>query len=180
MRGAIFLDRDGVLNRAIVRDGRPFSPMSLAEFELLPGVAEACEQLALLGPLIVVTNQPEIARGRLPSSEVELMHAFLRHRLPITDVLCCPHDNDDGCSCRKPLPGMLLEGAMRHGSSLEASVMVGDRWSDVAAGQAAGCRTVLIGDGYSDAPCSLNPDSRAIDLSSAVSAIAALTDLEGI
>jgi D-glycero-D-manno-heptose 1,7-bisphosphate phosphatase len=150
-RPAVFLDRDGVLNRAIVRDGKPFSPMQLSEFRLLPGVIETCDRLAAAGlPIVVVTNQPEVARGRLSIDALDDMNAELWRRLPITEVSVCPHDSTDLCSCRKPLPGMILDAAQRHNIDLSRSVMVGDRASDVEAGHAAGCMTIRIGGGYRD------------------------------
>ena len=148
--------------------------MTLAELVLAPGVETACQQLAAVVPLIVVTNQPEVARGQLTMEVVEEMHASLRRLLPLTDVLCCPHDRDDHCTCRKPLPGMLVEGARRHGITLSRSVMVGDRWSDIAAGTAAGCRTVLIGDGYDETTRSASPEFGAPDLLTAVPGILAM------
>lgn len=151
LRPAVFLDRDGVLNRAIVRDGKPFSPMQLSDFRLLPGVIETCNRLAAASlPIVVVTNQPEVTRGRLSIDVLDDMHAELWRRLPITEVSVCPHDSKDMCSCRKPLPGMILDAAQRHNIDLSRSVMVGDRASDIAAGKAAGCMTIRIGGGYRD------------------------------
>lgn len=142
---AVFLDRDGVLNRALVRGGRPLSPSRLEEVELLPGVPEACTRLYDGGfHLIVVTNQPEVARGRLSRDAVEAIHEFLRGRLPLDDVRVCYHDDGAGCDCRKPKPGMLLAAAEAWGIDLSRSFMVGDRWRDIEAGRRAGCTTVFI------------------------------------
>ena len=150
-RAAVFLDRDGVLVRAHVVDGVPHAIRAVAELELEPGAEEACRSLAAAGlPLVVVTNQPEIARGTLTRSAVDRIHARLRELLPLDEILVCPHDDADGCACRKPLPGMLLQAASRLGLDLEASTMVGDRWRDVGAGRAAGCATVLLGREYSE------------------------------
>jgi D-glycero-D-manno-heptose 1,7-bisphosphate phosphatase len=144
-RSAVFLDRDGVLNRAFVRGGVTHPPRDLGELEILPGVEAAARRLADLGLLlIVVTNQPDVARGVQTRETVEAIHDALRARLPIDDVAACYHDTPDGCPCRKPRPGMLRAAAARHGIDLTSSFMVGDRWSDVAAGRAAGCRTILI------------------------------------
>jgi D-glycero-D-manno-heptose 1,7-bisphosphate phosphatase len=171
-RAAVFLDRDGVLNRAIVRDGKPFSPMTFDEFELLPGVELACDELVANGlVLVVVTNQPEIARGRLDVATVEQMNAELRRRLPVLDVVVCPHDNADGCACRKPKPGMINDASARHGLDQKRSVMVGDRASDIAAGRAAGCATVRIGHGYSQEALGLEADASADSLKSALKLI---------
>jgi D-glycero-D-manno-heptose 1,7-bisphosphate phosphatase len=151
-RRAVFLDRDGVLNRTHLRDGVTCPPRGLNELEILPGVESATRRLAGLGlTLIVVTNQPDVARGTQTRRSVEAINAALRARLPLDDVAVCYHDAPDGCPCRKPRPGMLLSAAERHGVDLEASFMVGDRWSDVAAGDAAGCVTLLIDGPHSQA-----------------------------
>ena len=142
---AVFLDRDGVLNRTVVRDGVTHPPDSLAEFELLPGVPDAVRRLADAGfKLVVVTNQPDVARGLQKREAVEEMNAFLCRTLPILGVMACYHDNADNCACRKPKPGMILEAAQRFGLDVRASCLIGDRWSDVAAGQAAGCRASIL------------------------------------
>lgn len=142
---AAFLDRDGVLNRAIVRDGRPYPPATLAQFEILPGVADALTALKSAGyRLVVVTNQPDVARGTTPLSHVEAIHAALLAALPIDAIRCCLHDSADGCVCRKPLPGLLRMAAGELGIDLGASWMIGDRWRDIEAGRAAGCRTIFI------------------------------------
>jgi D-glycero-D-manno-heptose 1,7-bisphosphate phosphatase len=148
---AVFLDRDGVLNRAIVRDGRPFPPRSLEELEVLPGVTDACSSLKAAGfLLIVVSNQPDVARGTLSPDDLSTLHASLLSRIPLDAVLCCPHDDVDACGCRKPAPGLILEAATRFDIALSASVMVGDRWRDIEAGRRAGCRTVFVDAGYSE------------------------------
>jgi len=116
---------------------------------VLPGVPEACGRLQEGGfALIVVTNQPDVARGRLSREDVEAIHDLLRRRLPLDDVRVCYHDDTDGCECRKPKPGMLLEAARDFGIDPERSYMVGDRWRDIEAGRRAGCRTVFIDYGY--------------------------------
>lgn len=150
-RRAVFLDRDGVLNRAIVRNGRPYSPCTLEELELLPGVAAACAALQHSGFLLVlVTNQPDVARGRQTLETVQAMNRQLADRLHLDAAEVCPHDDPDDCDCRKPKPGMLLRAASRLGIALENSFLVGDRWRDIEAGRAAGCRTVFIDRGYNE------------------------------
>jgi len=157
-RRAVFLDRDGVLNRALIRDGRPYSPRTLDELELLPGVAGACAALRASGYLLVlVTNQPEVARGRQTLETVEAMNRQLTDQLHLDGVEVCPHDDPDHCDCRKPQPGLLLRAANRLGIALENSFVVGDRWRDVEAGRSAGCRTVFIDCGY-DEPRPQAPD----------------------
>ena len=150
-RRAAFLDRDGVLNRPTVVDGTPHPPASVDELELLPGVEDACRRLHDAGlMLIVVTNQPDVARGTQTLAEVEALNTELQARLPLDEVRVCPHDDADACDCRKPAPGMLLDAAREHGLELANSVMVGDRWRDIEAGRRAGCRTVFLDAGYSE------------------------------
>ncbi|OAI53263.1 D,D-heptose 1,7-bisphosphate phosphatase [Planctomycetaceae bacterium SCGC AG-212-F19] len=158
MNRAVFLDRDGVLNRAVIRDGKPYPPATLAEFELLPGVPLALERLARAGfELIVVTNQPDVAKGVQRREVVEAFHDSLRASLPIDDIRVCYHLDEHNCACRKPKPGMLLDAALGRNVSLGRSFMVGDRWRDVAAGRNAGCRTLLIASGYRERPAA-RPD----------------------
>jgi len=148
-RRAVFLDRDGVLMRSFTREGRPYPARVLADAELLPTAAEACSTLKDAGALlIVVTNQPDIARGDLEPDVLAALHAWLRPQVEIDDIRICPHDDVDACPCRKPKPGMLTEAASDWGIDLAASVMVGDRWRDVEAGRRAGCRTVFVDRGY--------------------------------
>lgn len=148
---AVFLDRDGVINRAFVRDGKPYPPSSPGELEILPGVPEALSLLSAAGfRLVVVTNQPDVARGEQSRETVEAIHTLLRNQLPIDDFRVCYHDDVDRCSCRKPLPGMLLQAAADLGLDLSASFLVGDRWRDVEAGRNAGCMTIFIDYGYSE------------------------------
>jgi len=150
---AVFLDRDGVLNAVSVENGVPRPPRSIDTFEILPGVEEACAALRRQGfCLVVVTNQPDIARGAQTLEAVELMNGELRQRLPLDDILMCPHDDHHNCDCRKPKPGMLLAAARVHNIDLARSVMVGDRDKDVEAGRAAGCRTVFVDGGYGRRP----------------------------
>jgi D-glycero-D-manno-heptose 1,7-bisphosphate phosphatase len=148
---AVFLDRDGVLNRPVVRDGKPYPPRSLAEVEILPCVPEALADLKQAGFMtIVVTNQPDVARGTQRREVVEEIDAYLASRLPLDQVLVCYHDDRQACDCRKPAPGLILAAARQYGINLGASYMVGDRWRDIEAGQRAGCRTVFLAYGYAE------------------------------
>jgi len=148
-RSAVFLDRDGVINRAVIRDGKPYPPASLAELEILSGVDEALIALRNAGYLnVVVTNQPDVASGKQARETMESMHARLMGKLALDGIKVCFHADADGCECRKPKPGMLLEAAREFGIELRSSFIVGDRWRDVAAGQAAGCKAVFIDCGY--------------------------------
>jgi D-glycero-D-manno-heptose 1,7-bisphosphate phosphatase len=167
---AVFLDRDGVINRALVRDGKPYPPRSLTEFELLPGVPEACAQLKAAGFLIIVaTNQPDVGRGTLPQATLDELHAHMAGLLPLDRVEVCLHGGakyGQPCDCRKPRPGMLLRAARELGIDLTSSWMVGDRWRDIDCGHAAGCQTVFLDYDY-DEPLRIQPDHRARDLAMA-------------
>jgi D-glycero-D-manno-heptose 1,7-bisphosphate phosphatase len=150
---AVFLDRDGVINRALEREHKPFPPRNLDEFEILPDVPAACAKLKAAGFLLVVaTNQPDIGRGTLAREVVEKIHAHMTARLPIDRVEVCYHagKNDLECDCRKPKPGMLLRAARDLNIDLAQSWMVGDRWRDVDCGHAAGCTTIFIDCGYAE------------------------------
>ena len=152
IRPAVFLDRDGVLNAAVVRNGKPYPPDSAAELEILPGVAAALERLRAAGyALVVVTNQPDIARGKQTQVELDAIHATLRAQLPALDAIyACCHDDGEHCDCRKPRPGMLTRAAAELGLDLTRSFMVGDRWRDTEAGVAAGCRAIFIDRDYAE------------------------------
>lgn len=142
---AVFLDRDGVISANVQRDGRPVAPTSMADFRILPGVEEAAQRLKEFGfVLIVVTNQPDISTGRNTMATLDRMHDELRRRLPLDEIKVCVHVDDDGCHCRKPKPGMLLDAARERGIDLTLSIMIGDRWRDIEAGQAAGCSTIMV------------------------------------
>lgn len=148
MRRAVFLDRDGVINRTVVRDGKPYPPDSEDALEIIAGVAEALLRLRNHGYLlIVITNQPDVARGTTTRESVERMHQHLLAQLALDEIIACYHDGDV-CDCRKPKPGALLAAANRYGIDLNQSYMVGDRWRDVEAGQRAGCTALFIDRGY--------------------------------
>jgi len=145
VKRAVFLDRDGVINRAVVRNGKPYPPATLDDFELLPGVESAILALRQAGFLIiVVTNQPDVATGIQRREVVEAMHEKLLSTGLCDEVKACYHINSDGCGCRKPKPGMLVDAAREWQIELKRSFMVGDRWGDVAAGKATGCFTFFI------------------------------------
>ena len=141
----MFLDRDGVLNEPVVVDGAPASPRRIEEFQISQEVPLACARLREAGfALLVVTNQPDVARGDLPMSTLQTMHAKVMSELPIDAVYFCPHDNSDECTCRKPKPGLVLRGASEWNVDLRRSWLIGDRWVDVVAGLAAGVNVVLL------------------------------------
>lgn len=174
LRRAVFLDRDGVINRCEVRGGKPYAPRSLADFRLLPRVSGAVRLLKRAGLLVVVvTNQPDIGQGLIEPAEVAAMHEKLKRGLAIDDIKMCPHRQDASCACRKPKPGMLLEAARERHIDLKKSFMVGDRWSDVVAGQAVGCYTVFIDRGYQEMR-QARPDGYAASLAAAARLVLSL------
>jgi D-glycero-D-manno-heptose 1,7-bisphosphate phosphatase len=148
---AVFLDRDGVLNRAFVREGKSYPPACLGEVEILPHVELAINNLKAAGYLvIVITNQPDVATGKTPRLVVEKINKFLSDALLIDEFRTCYHEARDDCNCRKPRPGALLDASRSHHIDLTKSFMVGDRWSDVEAGAAVGCKTFFINYGYQE------------------------------
>ncbi len=145
MKRAVFLDRDGVLNEVILRDGQPHSPIHLAEFRIVFGAKDALTALRRAGYLLIVaTNQPDVARQIQSQCIVEIMHERLMAHLPLDDIQVCYHDDHHQCDCRKPRPGLLLRAAQQWGISLSESYMIGDRSKDLEAGRRAGCKTVLL------------------------------------
>jgi D-glycero-D-manno-heptose 1,7-bisphosphate phosphatase len=151
MRRAVFLDRDGVLNRAIVQDGKPLPPRTVREIEILPGVPEAIQALKNAGYLtIVVTNQPDVATSKLQPAVAEMIGTAVKDACGIDEIRVCYHTDEDGCFCRKPKPGMLLQAADEHDLRLGESFMIGDRWRDIDAGKAAGCKTIWIRSDYAE------------------------------
>ena len=148
---AVFLDRDGVLNQAVVRNGKPHPPANAAELVLAPNAKMALRELKAQGfLLLVVTNQPDVAKGITTREAVDEINRKLASELPVDDVFVCYHQDSDHCDCRKPKPGMILAGARKHNVDLTESFMVGDRWRDVEAGQNAGCRTIFVDGGYEE------------------------------
>ena len=174
-RRAVFLDRDGVINAAIVRDGKPYPPRAVDEFRLLPGVVEACRSLQEAGfCLVVATNQPDVGRGDLSQEIVDEMHRIMCAQLPIDRVeVCYDAGGEQPSEFRKPRPGMLLRAAQELGIDLAASFMVGDRWRDIDCGHAAGCTTIFIDYGYRE-PLRKQPHFRASDLLGAAKIILSL------
>jgi D-glycero-D-manno-heptose 1,7-bisphosphate phosphatase len=167
-RKAVFLDRDGVLNQAVVRNGKPYPPASAAELVLAPDAETTLRELKAEGfLLLVVTNQPDVAKGITTRAAVEEINQKLAAALPVDEIFVCYHQDKDRCDCRKPKPGMILEGARKYNVDLAESFMVGDRWRDVEAGQNAGCRTVFIDGGYEEQQPARPADARVHTLKAA-------------
>lgn len=170
-RKAVFLDRDGVLAIPEFRDGRSYAVRRVEDFRLYDNAPGAVRSLVDAGWLaIVATNQPDIANGLVDAAAVEAMHDILRTSMPLAAVEICPHAQNAGCDCRKPKPGLLIRASDRLGVDLAGSWMVGDRASDVAAGAAAGCRTIFIDRGYEGQAAAL-ADFTAASLAEAASLI---------
>jgi D-glycero-D-manno-heptose 1,7-bisphosphate phosphatase len=163
-RKAVFLDRDGVIVVPEFRDGRSFAPVGLRDYRFYPEAPVALSRLKAAGYLlVVVTNQPEVGRGLIAEEVLTEMHRRLQVSFPVDSIKVCRHTAADGCNCRKPKPGMLLEAASELGISLPDSYMIGDRGTDIEAGRAAGCRTVFVDLGYTSEP---KPDSASFTVSS--------------
>ena len=169
LRRAVFLDRDGVLNEPIIRNGKPYGPTQLAELQIPAGTAEALARLKARDfLLLVVTNQPDVARGVQKRDTVDQIAHRLRAELPLDDVLTCFHDDQDDCDCRKPRPGLVTRAAQQYGIDLGRSYLIGDRWRDMDAGTNAGCKTVWIDRGYAERGPASAPDARVGSLPEAV------------
>jgi D-glycero-D-manno-heptose 1,7-bisphosphate phosphatase len=171
MPKAVFLDRDGVINQAMVRQGKPHPPSNLSELVIPDEVRLVVPRLKEAGYLlIVVTNQPDVARGVQTREKVEDMNHFLLRELPLDDILTCYHDTASQCRCRKPEPGLILQGARQYHIDLAASFLIGDRWKDIEAGRRAGCRTIFINYEYNEKKPD-DPDYRVTTLMEAMSII---------
>lgn len=167
---AIFLDRDGVINKAVVIDNKPYPPSSIREMEILPGVKKGIELLKKEGYYIfVVTNQPDVARGKTAIEKVQEINSFLEKELFIDEVYCCYHDGKEGCSCRKPKPGMIIDASLKWNINLKKSYIIGDRWRDIEAGKQADVTTILIDYQYDEKR--VEPDYACLNFSEAVSYI---------
>ncbi|TRZ83053.1 HAD family hydrolase [bacterium] len=140
---ALFIDRDGILNHTVRRDGKCVSPRTFKEFRLKEGIKEFTQEIKKKFLIIVVTNQPDIARGFMKTEDLDKMHHLLLKDCLVDKIFVCPHDDKDNCSCRKPKAGMLIEAAEKWQIDLKKSFIVGDSWKDIGAGKNAGCKTIL-------------------------------------
>ena len=151
MRKAIFLDRDGVINKIFIKNGLPFSPDTFDQLEILTGVKESILRLKKLNFLcLVATNQPDVSRGKIKKKTIVKMNNYLKHEIELDDVFVCYHDDHDNCRCRKPKSGLLLDAAKKWDVDLKKSFMIGDRWKDIEAGKSAGCKTIFIDCDYNE------------------------------
>ena len=165
---AVFLDRDGVINQAIIRDEKPYPPATIDELVIAPEARGSLDDLKRAGfILIVVTNQPDVARGLQTLEAVETIHTALRKALPLDDFFVCIHDDWAHCDCRKPQPGLLFKASREYDVDLSRSFMIGDRWRDVEAGANAGCATIWIDNGYRERQPSVEPSAMVKSLRAA-------------
>lgn len=156
---AVFLDRDGVLNEAVIKMGKPYPPASLLELKIPNDVQIALSTLKSHGFLLIgATNQPDVARGKTTQEIVEAIHSTLMNQLPLDDIRVCYHDDIDRCLCRKPSPGLLFDAAKQHEIDLQQSIMIGDRWKDIEAGKNAGCKTIWLRNDYKEPQPMRSPD----------------------
>ncbi len=168
MKPAVFLDRDGVINKAFIVNGIPTPARAIEQLQIIPKVEDALNELRQMGfEIVVVTNQPDVSRGELSKEMVESLHQRLRLDLDIQHFYTCLHDDFDDCYCRKPKPGLLNLAAADLGIDLTQSFMVGDRWRDISAGQSAGCRCFFINYNYSER----QPEMPFIEVSSLFDAV---------
>jgi D-glycero-D-manno-heptose 1,7-bisphosphate phosphatase len=145
MKSAVFIERDGVLNKARVERQQQLSPLTLDEFRVQKDAALLLLRLKTAGfVLIATTNQPGLSRGYQSRRELDLMHALLRRQLPLDDILVCPHDETDHCPCRKPAPGLIVEAVFKWHLDLDRSFVISDKWQDAEAARSAGCTSLLI------------------------------------
>lgn len=165
LRKAVFLDRDGVLNNAIIKKGKPYPPASLSELHIAEEALSALQLLKSLDFLLIgATNQPDVARGITDRALVEAINQTLIQQLPLDEIRVCYHDDQDDCACRKPRPGLLEQAAKDYQIDLTQSIMIGDRWKDIAAGQAAKCKTIWLNHDYQESGPKQPPDYETTSL----------------
>ena len=151
MKKSVFLDRDGVINKAYIKDGLPQSPNSLNELKILPGVRESIIKLKKLNFIcLMVTNQPNVSRKKIDKNSVIQMNNFLKNEIALDDIFVCYHDDSDNCNCRKPKPGLLLQAGKKWDVDFKKSFMIGDRWRDIQAGEKVGCKTIFLDYKYNE------------------------------
>jgi len=174
-RRAVFLDRDGVINRVVVRNGMPYPPSDVEEFELYEDVRDGCARLKAANfLLVVITNQPDVGRGIQSREAVEAMNLKMQSAVPLLDrIEICYHAGErygQPCDCRKPRPGLILHATAELSIDPKTSYVIGDRWRDVDCAHAAGCRAILIQRGYKE-NLREAPDFTVANFNEAVSAV---------
>lgn len=158
-RRAVFFDRDGVINRAIIVDGKPKSPKLINELFIYNEAIELIKMVRNLDLVpIIITNQPEIARGNITLDQANAINDYILRVTQVERVYMCPHDDADSCQCRKPKPGLLKEASKELGINLKTSYCIGDRWRDIEAGLSVGTKTIWIDRGY------IEPEPNYFDL----------------
>jgi len=145
MKQAVFIERDGVLNHARTERQQQISPLLLEEFAINEEASVLLNKLKEAGLiLLATTNQPGLSRGYQLRSELDRMHQKLRKELPLDDILVCPHDESDGCPCRKPKPGLFQEAAYKYHLHLDHSYVISNKWQDADAARLAGCTSLML------------------------------------
>tara|TARA_Y100000741_G_scaffold362569_1_gene348606 strand:+ start:242 stop:787 length:546 start_codon:yes stop_codon:yes gene_type:complete len=147
----VFLDRDGVINKPYIKNGKSFAPTKFNEFSIYPEAKESVRILHSLDfKVIVITNQPDIARGLILDSDISKMNSKMFNDLNIDDIFICPHSEEDNCNCRKPKPGMILEAKKKYKIDLNSSFLIGDRFTDIQAAKNTGCKSIFIDRNYNE------------------------------
>lgn len=145
MKQCVFLERDGILNQPRGEQRMGTSPLTRGEFKIRSEVAPLLHELKAAGFLLIVTtNQPGLSDGSLSRRELEYMHDSLKRTFPLDDIMVCPHEEMDRCTCRKPKPGMLLEAAHNWRLDLSRSFIISNKWQDAEAGRRAGLTSLLL------------------------------------
>jgi len=145
MKRAVFIERDGILNEVQIGPKSQIAPLTLDEFRIQTAAEAPLRRLKAAGFLLIATtNQPGLSRGYQSRRELDRMHEMLRRAFPLDDILVCPHDEPDQCPCRKPKPGLLIEGGFKWNVSLDHSFVLSDKWQDAEAARVAGCTSVML------------------------------------
>jgi len=171
---AVFLDRDGVINEVVFHKevNKPSSPWKFEEFEMFLDIKKPLKKLKKLGYyLFIISNQPDISRGFIEEGTTEKINQIIYKKLPIDEIITCPHDDAHNCNCRKPKPGMINILAKKYDIDKTKSFLIGDSWKDIEAGKSAGLKCILL---YTPYNKSVDADFRAKKLDGAVGLINSL------
>ena len=146
---AIFLDRDGVINRPLIKNGKGYAPRLLKDFKIYSSVKKDIKKLKKNGyKIFVITNQPDVNNKLIKKKTLKAMHKILKKKLCVDKILYCPHDKKENCKCRKPKTELIKNAIKGKKIYLKKSYMIGDRASDIEAGYRAGCKTIFINKNY--------------------------------